>query len=303
MKINLPSAVTSRVAHQTLKLRNSSPKVLFGVGLALMAGTVISASRGTLKLEAVLDDIREDRLDVQRLALKDPLKYSERETAKLNFMVTAKGVTRIAGLYLPALTMGVAAVACLTSSHNQLTRRNAGLSAALAATERAMESYRERIREAYGEDRERELWRGEKIETVPVLDDEGRETKSTKKVKVGGGYSPYSRLWGRDTSNEWDPRPEYNLAKLRSVQTWGTMELNSKGHLFLNEIFDELGLDRTPAGSQVGWLDPKYGGADGYVDFGVLARGEEVAFLDFIRGHEDHIMLDFNVDGEIWRNI
>lgn len=303
MKFKVPSAIASRVANTSLVAQKHSPQVLFYSGLALMGATVVTACRGTLQLEGVLDDVKRDREDILLVAERNPEKYSDRDVRKLNYYVTAKGVSRIAKLYLPSLALGVAAVGCLTSSHNQLTRRNAGLSAALAATERALDSYRNRVREAYGEERELELYRGVKTETVPVLDDEGRETKSTKKVKVGGGYSPYARLWGRDTTNEWDPQPPYNLAKLRAVQEWSTMMLNHKGHLFLNEVYDELGLDRTSAGAVVGWLSTKNGGADGYVDFGVLVKGEEVRWLDFVTGHEDHIMLDFNVDGEIWRHI
>lgn len=307
MKLSLPNAVTTRVARQVLVAQKHSPKIMFYSGLVLMGGSVVAACKGTLQLETTLDEVRRDREDVALAAERHPEKYTEREVTKLNAYVTVKGGVRIVKLYLPAIALGVAAVACLTSSHNQLTRRNAGLSAALAATERALDGYRNRVRESLGEDRELELWRGEKTETKVVLDDEGRETKSKVKVKTGGGYSPYARVWGRDTSNEWDPISEYNLAKLRSVQSWGTIMLNSRGHLFLNEIFDELGLERTPAGSVVGWLSEKNGGADGFVDFGVIGREtdseEGLRFLDFVTGREEHILLDFNVDGEIWRNI
>lgn len=301
MKLSLPNAVTTRVARSSLVAQAHSPKVLFYGGLVLMGATVVTACKGTLKLEGVLDDIKADREDVKSVVERHPDKYSDREITKLNYYVTARGIARVAKLYLPAVSLGVAAVACLTSSHNQLTRRNAGLSAALAATERALDSYRARVRETYGEDKELELWRGEKTETVAVTDDEGRETKSKKKVKIGGGHSPYARIWGRDTTNEWDPQPEYNLAKLRHVQEYMTLRLNSKGHVFLNEVHDELGLSRTTAGQVVGWKSKKYGGSDGYVDFGVLAQGDEIKFLDFVTGREDHIMLDFNVDGEIYR--
>ena len=70
------------------------------------------------------------------------------------------------------------------------------------------------------------------------------------------------------TTTEWDPEPAYNLAKLRSVQEYCTMRLNSRGHVFLNEVLDELGLSRTTAGAVVGWKSKKYGGRDGFVDFG-----------------------------------
>lgn len=305
MKINLPSAVTSRISHRALVAQKHSPQVLFYGGIFLMGATVVSACRGTLQLEDILEEMRKDRETISDSAKSRPEVYTERDVKKLNLNVTIRGVAKIAKAYLPAITLGVAAVSCLTSAHNQLMRRNAGLSAALAATERALDSYRNRVREAYGEDKELELWRGQKTETVDDVDENGKKTGHKKKVKIGGGYSQYARVWGKDTSNEWDPQPEYNLPKLRSAQEWATMKLNSNGHIFLNEVYDMLGLERTPAGAVVGWLSKKYGGSDGYVDFGVLGReGEDqYRFLDFVTGREDCLVLDFNVDGEIWRKI
>lgn len=303
MKINLPDAVTSRAGHLSLVAQKNSPKLLFGAGIVLFGATVVSAAQATLKLDDVLESIKSDREDIKEAERAHPENWSEKDVAKLNAYVSVRGVLKITRLYLPTIGLGVAAVSCLTVSHNQLNRRNAGLSAALAATERALDKYRNRIRDEFGEEKELKLWRGEHTEEHPVLDDEGRETKSKKKVKVGGGNSPYARLWGRDTSTEWDPQPEYNLAKLRSVQEYCTMKLNSTGHLFLNEVFDELGLDRSSEGAVVGWLSQKYGGQDGYVSFGVLREGTDVQFVDFLTGDEEHIWLDFNVDGEIWRKI
>jgi hypothetical protein len=303
MNIHLPTAVTTRAARSLLVAQKNSPKLLFGTGIVLMGATVVSACKATLNLEGTLDDIRRERENVAEVAERRPDEYTEHDVRKLNIYITGKGLLSITRLYLPSIALGVAAVGCLTTSHNQLTRRNAGLSAALAATERALDRYRDRVREAYGEETEKSLWRGEREGTEPILDDQGRETKSVKKVKEGGGHSPYARIWGRDTSNEWSPQSAYNLAKLTAVQEWGTMQINSRGHLFLNEILDQLGLDRMPAGAVVGWKSKKYGGKNGYVDFGITKPGEELRFVDFLTGDEEHILLDFNVDGEIWREI
>lgn len=301
MKFNLPNALSSRLAHTGLVASKHSPQFLFYGGLVLGAATVVSACRATLALEEVLDDVEADHTDVDQVA--DSRGYSNKEAKRLHYYVTGRGLVRVGKLYLPSVVLGAAAVACLTSSHNQLTRRNAGLSAALVATEKALDRYRDRVREHVGEERELEIWQDQREKKVPVLDDEGRETKSTTKIKTAGGYSPYARVWGRDTSTEWDPESSYNLAKLRSAQERCTLLLNSRGHVMLNDVFDELGLSRTPEGAVVGWLSQKYGGDDGYVDFGVLRKGNEVEWLNFARGQEDSILLDFNVDGEIWRQI
>lgn len=302
MKINLPAAVTTRFARQVLIAQKNSPQLLFAGGIVLMGATVVTACQATLKVGDVLDDVRTDREDILKVSAAKPEKYDDRQVAKLNAYVTVKGLSRVVKLYLPAIALGVAAVACLTSSHNQLSRRNAGLSAALAATDRALKDYRRRVVDELGEDKDREFMFGTETKEIEVEGKDGK--KKTKKVAVrGDGMSPYARIWGRDTTSEWDPAPEYNVAKLRAVQTYCTMVLNSRGHLFLNEVHDELGLDRTTAGAVVGWLSQKNGGADGYVDLGVLVKGEEVRFIDFMTGDEDHILLDFNVDGEIHRSI
>lgn len=303
MKFNLPAAITSRLGHTGLIAQKHSPQFLFYGGLVLAGATVVTACRGTLKLEQVIGDVEELHHKIDLADAQNPGKYTPKEIKRLHMYASGKALAGIAKLYIPSVALGIAAVACLTSSHNQLMRRNAGLSAALVATERALDRYRDRVREHVGEDKELAIWRDEREESVPVLDDEGRETKSKTKVKTGGGYSQYARVWGKDTSNEWDPESTYNLAKLKSVQELCTMILNSRGHIFLNEVFDELGLERTPAGAVVGWLSTKYGGKDGFVDLGVLRQGNEVEWLDFARGREDHILLDFNVDGEIWRDI
>jgi hypothetical protein len=84
---------------------------------------------------------------------------------------------------------------------------------------------------------------------------------------------------------------------LRQVQNYANDLLRMRGHVFLNEVFSELGLSHTRAGAVVGWRWNKDSGDD-YIDFGIWkGRGEEVK--DFFNGREGAILLDFNVDGVI----
>lgn len=295
----LPNAVTTRLGGLLLKGQKHSPKILLVAGAVLGAGTVVSACRGTLQLEGVLDDIRRDREDLKAVMAAHPEKYPAAEARKIEAYITIRGGARVARLYLPALSLGVAAVACLAGSHSIMARRNAGLSAALAMTERAFGDYRGRVAERFGPEHDRELMFGSEEEKVQVKDEKTGKTRTEKVVRAGDGRSPYARIWGRDTSTEWEPESAYNIAKLRSTQEYCTMRLQSRGHLFLNEVFDELGLDRTSAGAVTGWV---LGKGDDFVDFGVM-DDEHGTFLDFMTGREEHILLDFNVAGEIWRLI
>ena len=87
---------------------------------------------------------------------------------------------------------------------------------------------------------------------------------------------------------------------LRRQQEFANEMLRSKGHLFLNEVYDILGFPRTKAGQVVGWIyDEKNPVGDNYVDFGIYDITDERK-RDFINGYERSILLDFNVDGNIW---
>jgi hypothetical protein len=83
---------------------------------------------------------------------------------------------------------------------------------------------------------------------------------------------------------------------LRAQQTYFNNILISRGHVFLNEVYDALGIDRTEAGAIVGWV---IGGGDNKIDFGIF-DGENPRTRAFVNGYEHSILLDFNVDGVIY---
>jgi hypothetical protein len=63
-----------------------------------------------------------------------------------------------------------------------------------------------------------------------------------------------------------------------------------------------LGIDRSKAGSVVGWVITKEGTGDNFIDFGVF-DGDNPRARDFVNGREGSILLDFNVDGVIYDKI
>ena len=61
-----------------------------------------------------------------------------------------------------------------------------------------------------------------------------------------------------------------------------------------------LGIPKTKAGQVVGWVyDPEHPVGDNYVDFGLFDLDRE-RVRRFVNGDERNILLDFNVDGNIW---
>ena len=107
--------------------------------------------------------------------------------------------------------------------------------------------------------------------------------------------SQYARFFD-DGCTGWSRDAEYNLVYLRDVQRWCNMLLLKQGYLFLNDVYEKLGIPKTKAGQIVGWIyGEKNTIGDNYVDFGLNNIRNE----DFLEGIENVVLLDFNVDGEI----
>lgn len=114
-------------------------------------------------------------------------------------------------------------------------------------------------------------------------------------VRDSRGYSPYAVFFD-ETSAAWTKNPEFNKLFLLRQQDFANEKLRHRGYLFLNEVYDMLGLPRTRAGQLVGWThDEKNPCGDNYVDFGIFG----VRNSNFINGFEKSVLLDFNVDGNI----
>lgn len=284
--------VTSKAARQLLTVQKHSPVLLFGAGVVGVTATVVLACKGTLKLDGILEDHQKNLQDLENAAPD----LDEKVHMQAKTIIYTKTVMDIGKIYAPAVAIGVVSIGCLTGSHIVLTRRNAGLTAAYAALDKGFREYRKRVEDEFGVEKEREM----RYDTIKVAEtnDKGERVTVTKIDPDGNEHSIYARLWGRDTSTSWvqDPSGTYNLVFLRAQQQILTDRLRAKGHLFLNEVYDDLGLERTPAGQIVGWV---MGNGDDYVDLGIFNDKLEPQHLAFFTGREDHVLLDFNVDGPV----
>lgn len=297
----IPKGVTRLAGKHTLALKNQSPHIMFGVGVAGMVGTVVLASRATLQLETVLQSIDDKKFTIEQKALQHGDVVVQVDLDKIQAavdhdkrVVTVQGALQLARLYAPAVVVGACSVALLTGSHVQLTNRNTALTAAYAAVDQAYRRYQQRVADEYGDEKARELRYD--LETVKEKQTVDGKVETVKRKQVGpNGHSQYARFFDQ-MCKEWSPNPEYNLLFLRGHQNYLNDLLHMRGHLFLNEVYDQLGIDRTRAGAVVGWVISEDG--DNYVDFGLYDATNERA-RDFVNGREGSILLDFNVNGPI----
>ena len=148
-------------------------------------------------------------------------------------------------------------------------------------------------------DKDREFRYGSETVVETKIDENGK-SKTVETKRVGSdGASIYARFFD-NRSTSWSPQPEYNLLFLRSQQNYANERLQARGHVLLNDVYDALGLDRSPEGCVVGWVK---GEGDDTVDFGIFDGQRMDRFYDFVSGQEGAILLDFNVDGVVYEKV
>lgn len=293
----VPNPVSRRVARAALVTQKNSPTILFAVGLTAGVATVVTACRATLQLEGVLEDIQSDLSDVHEITTLRPDKYSERDGNKMKAYIYYKGSRRLARLYGPTFVLGVTSVASLTGSHHILSKRNVALTAAYAALDKSFDEYRSRVVRELGEEKERDLNYGAEQRTIVEDTDKGPKKVNVK--SFGDGRSKYARVWDETTSSAWKNNAQSNRFFIQCQQRWANDLLQSKGHVFLNDVHKMLGLEETSAGQIVGWV---LGNGDNYIDFGIFDRQDsDERVFEFMFGNEKSVLLDFNVDGQVFK--
>ena len=286
-------------------VQKHSPEILAGVGVVGVVTSTVMACKATMKLNDILEESKETRDKIREVESNPRYEeqYSHEDAKKdLTINYTQTGL-KIAKLYAPAVILGSASLGCLLASNDILRKRNAALSAAYMTVDKSFKEYRQRVVDRFGEEVEKEIRYNIKAEEVTstVVAEDGSETTVTETVKTMDPnlYSDYAKFFD-EASPYWQKDPEYNFMFLKSQQQYANDLLKARGRLFLNEVYEMLGIDKTKAGQIVGWVyNPENPIGDNFVDFGIFDMSKE-RVRAFVNGYEPNILLDFNVDGNIW---
>ena len=271
------------------------PAVAFG------ASTI--ACKATTKVAEILDETKgtlDTIHDGMETGAINGQEYTTEDGKKDTVVVYAQTGMKLAKLYGPAIILGTLSITSILASNNILRKRNVALGAAYAAIDKSFKEYRGRVIERFGEQVDTELKYGikaKKFEEIEVDPETGKEKKVKKTVMVADPnlQSDYA-VYFDSKSRNYETNPDYNRMFLKAQQAFANDKLQTRGHLFLNEVLDDLDLPRTPAGQIVGWTKD---GPDGYVNFRIVEVERETED----GRHEPALLLDFNVEGNIWEKM
>lgn len=302
-KTEIMKSVNGVTSKAVMKLKKHSPEILVVAGIA---GTVVSAvlaCKATTKVAEILDETK-GTLDTIHEGMEtgaiNGQEYTNEDGKKDTVVVYAQTGMKLAKLYGPAVILGTLSITSILASNNILRKRNVALGAAYAAIDKSFKEYRGRVIERFGEQVDTELKYGikaKKFEEIEVDPETGKEKKVKKTVMVADPnlQSDYA-VYFDSKSRNYETNPDYNRMFLKAQQAFANDKLQTRGHLFLNEVLDDLDLPRTPAGQIVGWTKD---GPDGYVNFRIVEVERETED----GRHEPALLLDFNVEGNIWEKM
>ena len=289
--------------------KKHAPEILLVTGTIVVVASAVHACKQTLKAHDILEKANSDLDDVKKaIEVSNPEDYTPKDARNDRVKVYGRTFIDLAKCYGPSVIGGLIGFAMIFGGHKILRGRNLALTAAYSGLLAQYKEYRKKVVEKLGEDEEMKLRTGLEKADISVIDDEGNEVE-VKSANVihddGSGHSIYAKIFDESNSN-WSRNPVANLTFLRAQQNFANEKLRAEGYLFLNDVYQSLGMPRTSEGQIVGWVwDPnkEIEGhvGDDYVDFGIYNElYKDAAKRDFINAAEPCVWLDFNVDGVVY---
>ena len=304
MKQEIINKATRLLSSTQYQVKKHSPEILMVAGIAgTIVGTVL-ACKATTKVSEIIEEKNKNVEDVHTCLEDNTKEYTEEDSKKDLTIIYAQTGVKLFKLYAPAIGVMALSFASIIAGHKVLKKRNIAIAAAYAAIDKGFKQYRKNVIEEFGEGVDQQMRFGLKSKEIKKKDKDGKTVKETEyyidpDANPLDNISEYARFFDAASSN-FAKDPEYNMMFLRRQQDYANEMLKSRGHLFLNEVYDLLDIPRSKAGQVVGWVYDKNGNTkgDNYVDFGLYRNDQGTR--RFVNGLEYNILLDFNVDGVIY---
>lgn len=294
-----------------LSARRYGPTGLFVAGVGVGIAAVVQAVKDTRNGGGEVLD-RYDKVKTKlKKNLEDPdmKAYGEKEY-KRDLRAAKKDCTIDCAKAYKKTGMKAAIAFALGTAGFVITKKQLrNTAAALGTMTATFAGYRANVVEDLGEEKDFEYLHNiktRKVEKTELDPETGEEKKVEEEIKVVetsddpgiDGYSRWARFYD-DSCKEWTKDSAYNLAFLLARQEEANSRLKRDGYLFLNDVYEMLGIQKTYEGQIYGWRylknNPR---GDNKVDFGIH-NGYSVEARDFVNGYKNVILLDFNLDGDI----
>lgn len=224
---------------QNFKLAASkhSPEILTGLGIGGLVTTTILAVRATPKALELIDKETTERKyieleDADDISHVDYIALTKLEIVKLTWK-----------LYIPAAITGITSITCLIGATSVNAKRNAALATAYKLSEAAFIEYKDKVVETIGDKKEKVI----------------REKVAEDRIKKNPPVQNSIIMTGKGTTLFLEPVSgryfQSDIEKIKRIENSINKRMlhDISGYMSLNDFYDELGLEHTSIGYDLGW--------------------------------------------------
>lgn len=236
-------------------LRNNAPTIMVVGGAIGCVGSAVMACNATLKIDEVLEKDKEDIDKIHKY--KDEHGFSEKYTMQdYNHDLTMcyiRAGGKLVKLYGLSVTTMAASIAMILGSHKMMSDRNTQLATAYTTLSTMYKQYRDRVKERFGEEVEKDIFfnRVEEKEKVEYVGEDGKKHKKTETVKVTKdpvGLDPYAkvfcpplRAYPKDSDPNSNEGAKRFMVQAEDALNW---KLQAQRYLYVTDVLDYFGYPR-----------------------------------------------------------
>lgn len=257
--------------------KKRSPEILTGLGIAGMITTTVLAVKATPKALKLIEKEKSD----QNQKLWNEAYEKGQENCKQITKLKPIDIVKVAWkLYVPAMLLGTASVACIIGANSVHASRHAALYSAYKLSETALTEYKDKVKELVPEKKVKEIKQKlaeDKIDKA--IKKEPKVKDSESKVIVSG------------EGDTWFVDPFTNLpflsttAKIDAAVNKVNLLLMNDMFASLSDLYDSLGLETTANSDGIGWCID-----DGLIETdyseAVVRNGRAYIVMDFLKRPE-----------------
>lgn len=300
--MNFQEALTSGWHKALFEVKKYSPEIGTVVGTVGVAFSAIALYKAVQDSKDIWNKVKDE---VKRL------EDTGADEKDIKAVKIAGGVAVAKKVALPSAGL-IASTTCVFGAQHALRKENNRLSEVITSTSIAYNTLKDKLKDKLGVEEAEELIYGirkpteeeqKEIEEAAKISGKEFTEEERRSYKVSDGEiitpSPYAVFFD-ETCNGYTDDPDYNKNTLILLQIRLNERLKRKGYVYLNEVYEALGVEKTEAGHKMGWRyaphDPNHEGAN-QIDFNMWDIRSR-ANRRFINGYEPVVLLDFNVDPE-----
>lgn len=223
--MHLPSFISSAEKLIT----DNAPTILTAVGVVGTVGTAVLTGKATWTAQR--------RINVATVAYDNKLTH---EGGPMGLSLPVREQLKIAlPLYIPAVAAGGATITCIVFANKINAGRLAALAGAYALTDGKLKDYKSKVEELMGVEKKQE------VEDAVARD---KIAQSPKVVVIGDGSGKGLYYDSYSARPFWATRNELEAARNAVM-----LQVLNHGYADLNKWFNEIGLEETGYGDNIGW--------------------------------------------------